>query len=97
MPAAMRFLFVLLLVLSSAAAVAQPGRGRPYGPGDPPPQPPQRPLAPEERERLRNDMRRDTYRDRAPSRPLPPEERERLRRDVRDAYRDGDRDPDRRR
>jgi hypothetical protein len=89
MPAAMRLLLVFMLALSSAAALAQPGRGRPYGPGEAPPQ--QRPLAPEERERLRSDMRRDTYEDRAPGRPLPPEERERLRRDVRDAYRDAGR------
>jgi hypothetical protein len=90
----MKALLVLLLVLASAAALAQPGRERKHGPGPygaPPPQrqlPAQRPLGPEEREQLRRDVR-EWQRDqgRPPARPMPPEERERLRRDIRDAYR----------
>ena len=91
MPKAMKRLLVLLLALASAAAYAQPGRERKLGPGPRMAPPAQRPLPPDQRERLRRDVH-DSQRDtgRVPQRPLPPEERERLRRDVRDAYRERD-------
>ena len=63
MPKAMKRLLVLLLALASAAAYAQPGRERKLGPGPRMAPPAQRQMPPEERERLRRDVR-DAYRER---------------------------------
>ncbi len=98
MPFAMKRLLPWLLVLASAAALAQEGRGRPRGPGPRWHPAMQQPVAPragmswEERQRLRDELkggRREGWRERGqPHPPMAPEERERLRRDLRDANRD---------
>ncbi|TAK51999.1 MAG: hypothetical protein EPO27_01980 [Betaproteobacteria bacterium] len=99
----MKRLLPWLLVLASAAALAQEGRGRAHGPGPRGHPAMQQPMAPrggmswEERQRLREELksgRRDDFRGRPhadPRRqppPMAPEDRERLRRDLRDANRD---------
>ncbi len=102
--------FVLALAACTFAsqALAQPWRGREGGP-PPREQPVYRPgppagMSPEQRERLREDMRSargGVYREqgpppqydprRPPPRPMAPEERARLRRDIQDANRAFDR------
>lgn len=103
MPLAMKRLLPLILVLASAAALAQDGRWRPREPGPrwqramPAPLAPHGGMSWEERQRLRDELksgRRDDF-GRQPQadprrqmRPMAPEDRERLRRDLRDANRD---------
>ena len=75
----MKFLAILLALVLSTAAAAQPGKKHDGK---------QRPMSQEERQRMREDMR-DAYRSR-PERPqkmrqMSPEERGRLRRDIEDA------------
>lgn len=103
MPFAMKRFLALILVLASAAALAQEGRRRPHEPGPRWQRSMQAPLAPhggmswEERQRLRDELksgrrddfgRRPQFDPRRQPPPMAPEDRERLRRDLRDANRE---------